>query len=132
MRMSRSPQNGGFHSSTGGGPLPARWIAPVIASRPDCPSFAMVYVESFLEHEFGGAPSRKCAFLSICTGQCQTQAVFPVVFPMNEESAHSLRSRLMAHILHEYLPNGRACKLPLFRAYGAILTEIRIRPNTRS
>src|ERR1700681_1316661 len=105
MRMSRSPQNGGFHTSTGGGPLPARWIAPVIASRPACPSFAMVYVESFLEHEFGGALIRECAFLSISTGQCQTQAALSVVFPMNEESAHSLRLRLLAHILHKYLPN---------------------------
>src|SRR5579864_8320377 len=43
MRMSRSPQNGGFQRSTGGGPLaPARRSAPVIASSPDCPSFAMV------------------------------------------------------------------------------------------
>src|SRR5580692_3200746 len=41
--MSRSPQNGGFHRSTGGGPLAvARASDPVIASRPDCPSFAMV------------------------------------------------------------------------------------------
>src|SRR5438128_2550509 len=35
MRMSRSPQNGGFHRCTGGGPfLPAVFTAPAIASRP--------------------------------------------------------------------------------------------------
>src|SRR5947207_13238895 len=35
MRMSRSPQNGGFHKCTGGGPFsPARLTAPVIASSP--------------------------------------------------------------------------------------------------
>src|ERR1700685_1439947 len=46
MRMSRSPQNGGFHRSTGGGPLvPARASAPVIASSPGCPAFAMVFLE---------------------------------------------------------------------------------------
>src|SRR5258707_2979872 len=32
--MSRSPQNGGFHKCSGGGPLaPARFTAPVMASR---------------------------------------------------------------------------------------------------
>src|ERR1700729_1990115 len=51
MRMSRSPQNGGFHRCTGGGPLGAALpIAPVIASSAtaaspvpgSCPSFAIV------------------------------------------------------------------------------------------
>src|SRR6266702_1621793 len=49
MRMSRSPQNGGFHKCTGGGPLRAAApAAPAMASRPRvlvCPSFAMVCLE---------------------------------------------------------------------------------------
>src|SRR5882762_874802 len=35
MRISRSPQNGGFHRCSGGGPLlAALFTAPVMASRP--------------------------------------------------------------------------------------------------
>src|SRR5262245_28239376 len=48
MRMSRSPQNGGFHRWTGGGPLRAACPnAPAMASSPlgVCPSFAMVCLE---------------------------------------------------------------------------------------
>src|SRR5262245_17685333 len=44
MRMSRSPQNGGFHRCTGGGPRPpALFAAPAIASSPVfVPGSAMV------------------------------------------------------------------------------------------
>src|SRR5690348_17442932 len=47
--MSRSPQNGGFHRCTGGGPVRvADLAASVIASRPLlplCPAFAIVCLE---------------------------------------------------------------------------------------
>src|SRR5215813_6390293 len=49
MRMSRSPQNGGFHKCTGGKPVFAVFpTAPAMASSPAarvCPSFAMVCLE---------------------------------------------------------------------------------------
>src|SRR5215467_311289 len=49
MRMSRSPQNGGFHRCTGGRPVFALFpTAPAMASSPAvrvCPSFAMVCLE---------------------------------------------------------------------------------------
>src|SRR5215471_875244 len=49
MRMSRSPQNGGFHRCTGGRPVFAVFpTAPAMASSPAvrvCPSFAMVCLE---------------------------------------------------------------------------------------
>ena len=82
MRMSRSPQNGGFHRCTGGGPLPAaaraapRWhpnqaellrllrhgsAVAAIAHRLSpyrhiCPAFAMVCLE--LPHANGSLPIR--------------------------------------------------------------------------
>ena len=62
MRMSRSPQNGGFQRSTGGSPLagPAALAsAPVIASNPDCPAFAMVCLEPIrLDIKSGGSATR--------------------------------------------------------------------------
>src|SRR3954468_2127710 len=45
MRMSRSPQNGGFHRCTGGGPLPAEALAaPAMVSRLPCgvPAFSVM------------------------------------------------------------------------------------------
>src|SRR5471030_1222549 len=97
MRISRSPQKGGFQSSTGGGPFPARASAPVIASRPDCPSFAMVCINSERGREVRGLHkalhSRVRDYYS-ASEQPQTQ----VVFPVDVESAQALLSAAGAYI----------------------------------
>src|SRR5271163_2875052 len=98
MRMSRSPQNGGFHSSTGGrpaaGPLAlfaARPSAPVIASRPNCPSFAMVCLESGPCRQSGGTVSREFDFATLHCAAPYTKPCFPGGLPtgflLGEESA---------------------------------------------
>src|SRR5436853_7606937 len=54
MRMSRSPQNGGFHKCSGGGPFfPARFTSPAMASRPVFASavFESVVFESAMRAE---------------------------------------------------------------------------------
>src|ERR1700730_1532350 len=109
MRMSRSPQNGGFQRSTGGGPLlPARASAPVIASRPDCPSFAMVCLEPTIRTWVRGQIIRGIAITN-------PAAVFQVVIPVDEESAQALRYRGLACILHDVCPIAVQCWLRWIR-----------------
>jgi hypothetical protein len=58
MRMSISPQNGGFHLSTGGKPF-AFGNADAIASNPPCPAFAIV--SRAYRTPRGGSPFRDAA-----------------------------------------------------------------------
>src|SRR5580658_1738521 len=110
MRMSRSPQNGGFHSSTGGGPL-ARPSAPVIASSPNCPSFAMVCLDSGPWTEVRGHTHARLRERQSASERAGTQVV-----PVGCESA---QNRLRVDGAHIASP-------ALVSRLGAILIDTRI------
>src|ERR1700733_16116289 len=93
MRISRSPHNGGFHSSTGGGPL-ARPSAPVIASSPDCPSFAMVCLDSPPRTEVRGTITRDFASANL-----HPSGPEPKLF-LSVANQRKITSGWLARILH--------------------------------